>query len=1351
MSHFKYYENDYELAVLEILENTGWTYQCGYDIHREEDKVLLTDDLREYLVRRYGAFTEEEFHELESHITSYTNQSLYRSMKETYRLLQKGYYLHREDGTEPLIEFFDFGDDAENINVFKAVNQFELVEYKKRRPDIVLFINGIPVSVFELKNPADENVSIADAYDQTHIRYAQDIPSLMKFDLINVISDGANTRYGSLFSTYDFYFKWNSTDGTDYSNADGIESIHVLIKGLFNPLTFLNVIHNYVYFPDNSSSNHLVLPKYYQYYGAEKMYEHILAEYAAGSGKGGTYWGATGCGKSYTMLFLSKRLTMSQALHKPTIILLTDRNDLDEQLSSDFENAKEYLVDENSISIRNRKMLKEKLANIESGGIYLMTIQKFSEDVSLLSNRSNIICISDEAHRTQTNTEARYIISESDAKKTYGFAKYLRDSFPNATYVGFTGTPIDSTIRVFGDVVVKYTMKQSLEDGSTVGIARLPGPREVQLDEKLAQACDEYYRLQAEEGANEYQIEQSKRDMTKIKVILGNPDRLDIVVKHFIWHYEKRVEEHSTVNGKAMFVCYDREIAFEVYNRIKAIRPEWFEKKKCAPEYVGQELDRDAMEIEKVKLVCTNGQNDKKELTDLIGDSKYRKTLAKAFKDEKSNFKIAIVVDMWITGFDVPSLDTMYLDKPVETHNLIQTISRVNRVFKGKKEGLIVDYIGLEGAIMSAMKLYNGDLRPVNGVDTSLVVFKDFLDRIIQLMHDFDYSAFFTDTITPLERLTIVQKGVEFVMAVKTRKDNFMGFTQRAKKAFDVCIGHEEITDEEVEYLHYFMCVRSVIYKMTIGDTPDATLMNKKVEEIVNRAISSTYSGKNFSFDERPTDDVQALFSDEFIEQLKRIPYPNTKYQALIKLLKRAIKEFGKTNRLKASEYSKELKKVIDRYNSRNDISIADDVVMDVVDGLSDELEKMFTDLKREMQSFEEMGISYEEKAFYDILIAVADKYNFRQQLEEDKYVFLAKEIMKLVNNKSKYTDWTIRQDIKDELYADVAVLLKKNGYPPITIDDAYDEIMKQVEGYKENHDEEIENGSNSIEPYVYGRSNDNYLEAEASREIVCQHQKMSIYEAVYLLNKDENFEEHVSSKGYIYVDGYFVLPEPEYVTKREGKLHLTDSAVKNISNSAINIQKIYNYEYNASDSLTSFNFVSKLQSDDYDIDPRLVALVPTTSDKNSADKVYSAGAELLINGRKEVEAINRMCSDPYKSLCDCLSDLMSIRGWDSATDFTAATHLSDKTYSRITLDDNNNMKPIRLLTICVGLGLSSRMIQKVFNKSKYRLREFEEPMKTVLYYIDAFPNISVDDINGIIDALNKGKHNNLIPKLGSD
>lgn len=1052
MSNFKYYEDDFENAVIELLcEHPEFEYECGYDIHRKKYDAILFEDIKRYLNNRYGYFSDDEIKQIISYVTHYSNNSLYRSLKETYKIITSSYNFTKQDGTQVAIDFFDF-DNVGN-NIFKCVNQFEFSEYKDRRPDVVIFINGIPVSVFELKNPADDSVSIKDAYDQTHIRYSQDIPSLMKFDFINVLSDGANTKYGALFSSYEFYFKWNSNDGNDYENADGIEGIKTLVKGLFEPKTLLTILKNYIYIPDNSDNNVVILPKYYQYYGAEKMYHNILKEYALKSGKGGTYWGATGCGKSYTMLFLSKRLTMSLELDKPTIILLTDRNDLDEQLSSDFENAKTYLVDENSLSIKNRKMLKGKLENVKSGGIYLMTIQKFSEDISLLSDRNNIICISDEAHRTQTNTGEKITITNTEARKSYGFAKYLRDSFPNATYVGFTGTPVDATLRVFGDIIVKYTMKQALDDGATVKITRINGPREVQLDEKIAEICDKYYELQQKEGANEYQIEQSKKDMSKLKVILGNPDRLDVVVKHFIWHYELRCSENATINQKAMFVCYDREIAFEVYKRIKMLRPEWFEKKLFANEYEGSETSSEDIEIEKVKLICTNGKNDPKEMQEVIGTSEDRKRYAKAFKDVKSNFKIAILVDMWITGFDVPSLDTMYLDKPLETHNLIQTISRVNRVFKGKEEGVIVDYIGLEAALKKAMALYNGDIKPVNGAEVCLAIFKDFMSMIDELMNDCDYSKFFDQSISALERLTIIQTGVEYVLADKNRTDNFMGYTLRAKKAFDICIGHPDIKTREVDRLHYYMCISSVIYKMTIHDTPDATLMNKKIQELVDRAISSTYDGKEFNF-ENSDEDATNIFSDEFLNSIKKIKFSNTRYQALIKLLKKAIKEFGKTNKLKAALFSKKLKAVIDKYNTRNELSEAEEIIEDVVDNLSEELESIFRELKEEKNSFEALGISFDEKAFYDILIEVAEKNKFKDKIEDDKFIYLAKEIKKFVSNKSKYTDWTHRQDIKDELYSDVAVLLRKNGYPPHQpIDDAYDEIMKQVENFKKYED----------------------------------------------------------------------------------------------------------------------------------------------------------------------------------------------------------------------------------------------------------------------------------------------------------
>ena len=1049
-SHFKYFENNFELAVLELLNAANYKYKCGYDIHRENSSIIFDDDFREYM-NRYS-LNDEEYKTVKNYLESIPPQSLYKSSKEVYRRLTKGLDLERQDGSFTHIHFFDVADIEKNF--FRAINQYEFCDsVQVRRPDIIIFINGIPVSVFELKNPADETVNIHDAYQQTTITYAHDIPSLMRFDFINVISDGVNNRYGSLFSDYEFYFKWNSPDGTQYSNSDGVESLKRMIEGLFNHKTILAVLQNYIYFPDNSDKDEVYIPKYYQYYGAEAMFDNIFDVYKnSDSSKGGTYWGATGCGKSLIMLYLAKKISTCAEMSKPTVLLVTDRTDLDEQLADDFENATQFLVDANSRSVENREDLKNSLKDIESGGIYLMTIQKFSEDINLLSSRRNIIIISDEAHRTQTNTRSSYQRRGEQYKKVHPFGECIRNSFPNAIYVGFTGTPIDATLRTFGDVKYKYTMKQSKDDGSTVGIFRLNGPREVQLDEKLAKICDEYYRLLEDAGANPHQIEASKRAMSKIEKILGAPDRLDTIVNHFIQHYEYRCNENSTVNQKAMFVCYNREIAYEVYKRIIALRPEWNIKRKIAPEHEGQDPDTESIEIERVKLVATvNQKKDSPEFKELLGTDEDRKTYAREFKDDKSNFKIAIVVDMWITGFDVPSLDTMYLDKPVETHNLIQTISRVNRVFKGKDQGLIVDYIGLEGSLALAMKLYNGDITPVEHSDVAFVIFKDFMNKVEDLLAGFDYSKFFTTDLSEIDRLLLIQSGGEYVMSIKDRETNFMGFALRIKKAFDICAGDPRMETSDVDKMQYFMCVRSYIYKLIVDGTPDEVLMNRRISELVNKAISSTYDGKPFDFTD--SEEVTDLFSDEFLEKIENIKMPFTKYQALIKLLKKAIKEFGHTNILKATLFSEKLKKIIERYNARNEIELVHDVVEDVMEGLSDELQKLFKELQEEKKSFEAMGITYDEKAFYDILVAVSEKYKFKDKISDEKFIELAKEIKKLVSNKSKYTDWTNRQDIRDELYSDVAKKLYAHGFPPQPIDDAYEEIMKQVENFKKYND----------------------------------------------------------------------------------------------------------------------------------------------------------------------------------------------------------------------------------------------------------------------------------------------------------
>lgn len=762
MSEQNFTESSFENAVLELFQHQGYEYKCGYGLHRANNEILLIDDFKEYLTKRYASLNlqESEISFILYNLLSSRGISLYSTMKATLSVLQNGITLDRSayGMKDEFIEYFDFS--IPDNNVFKVVNQFEVKDAALRRPDIVVFINGIPVSVIELKTVSEEGVKLHSAFEQLTIRYTRDIENLMRFSFISVISDGVNTKCGSIFSDYKHFFSWKSTDGKSYAK-DGVESLTTMISGLFDHATLLNLIQNYIYFPDTSKNNLMILPKYSQYYASELLFQNIKEHMRpSGDGKGGTYFGATGCGKSYTMLFLTRRLVTSPDLNSPTVILLTDRTDLDDQLSSTFEASKEYLIDRNTLNVASREELNEKVKGVTSGGIFLMTVQKFDENVKLLSDRDNIICISDEAHRTQVNLDATLKNDEEGIKKHFGFATYLRNSFPNATYVGFTGTPIDATINVFGPIVAAYKMKQAVDDGSTVGIALLPGPSAVRLDEAKMGIVDRYYADQLSNGTNKYEVNESIKEMSKVRTIIDNDSRLNLIVDHFISHYENRVKEGATVKGKAMFVCYDRNIAYKVYKKIIARRPEWNIPKKTQEDeskLTYSQLNR-LKPVEMVKLVATRGANDEPNLYNLLGSDKYRSELATLFKDENSNFKIAIVVDMWLTGFDCASLDTMYIDKPLEKHTLIQTISRVNRVFEGKDKGLIVDYIGIEASLAKAMQLYSGDINPVSEIEASYVIFKDQMSLIDNLMDGFDYSKF--ESGTDLDRLLTLQKGM---------------------------------------------------------------------------------------------------------------------------------------------------------------------------------------------------------------------------------------------------------------------------------------------------------------------------------------------------------------------------------------------------------------------------------------------------------------------------------------------------------------------------------------------------------------------------------------------------------------
>jgi len=1054
VSTYIFTESSFENAILELFEKAGYEYSCGFDIHRAEDEVLLIDDFKDYLFDRYEDLDlmDDEIELIIHNLLAISETSLYRTMKSTLATLRNGYVLDRSKYNKKnvLIEYFDFEDIETNI--FKAVNQLSVKGSTTRRPDIVVHINGIPVSVFELKTISEEDVKLHDAYEQLNIRYARDIPNLMRFSFVSVISDGANTKCGSLFAKYKHFFPWKSTDGKNYS-GDGIPSLISLINGLFDKQTLLNVINDYIYFPDTSKKELMIVPKYSQYYATELLAKNIVAHQKPESdGKGGTYFGATGCGKSYTMLFLARKLARAEAMRNPTIVLLTDRTDLDDQLSEIFEVSKEYLIDENTFQVPSRKVLNDKVKDVSSGGIFLLTVQKFDEDVGLLTDRTNVVCISDEAHRTQVNLDASLDITESGIRKHYGFAHYLRESFPNATYVGFTGTPIDATINVFGPIVCSYNMKQSVDDGSTVRIKLKKGPSQVRLDDTKLAIVDKYYSDRLAEGTNQYQVNQSIRDMATVRTIVDNDTRLDIVVKHFIDHYEQRVRENSTVCGKAMFVCYDRKIAYKVYRKIvgdgtkenPGLRPEWNIKKKTQldeSKLSAEELNK-LKPVEMIKLVATQGDNDEPDLYNLCGTSEYRNELATLFKNEDSNFKIAIVVDMWLTGFDCECLDTMYLDKPVENHSLIQTVSRVNRVFEGKEEGLIVDYIGIENSLARAMQHYNGDLNPVENVDASYTIFRNQLTLIDELMHGFDYSRF--EHGSDLDRLLTLNEGVEFVQRTNDRETRFMGLTLRMKKAFDLCVGDDRISESDMFKVHFYCAIRSTIFKMSGGEKPDSVRMNEEVKKLVDACITAM----NDFADDIPEDDID-IFSKEYIEAIDKIQYKNTKFKMLIELLKKAIKQYSKTNKLKADEFSKRMKSLVDKYNNRDTTILIsnDDVVNEFIDGITEEARKILDDLCNDANEFKKMGITFEEKAFYDILKAIRDRNGF--EYSEERLISLAKQVKVIVDDKSKYTDWSSKKDIKASLNADIIRLLARNGYPPVTFEDVYAKVLAQVENFK--------------------------------------------------------------------------------------------------------------------------------------------------------------------------------------------------------------------------------------------------------------------------------------------------------------
>lgn len=986
----KFYESEYEKAVVELLSAEGWLYTHGDEVlNRRLDEALIEEDLRAFINAKYKdkGLTPDEVNSIVARLRNTGGSTDYEALYNTVALYRDGFDFVFPDGRAPSfhLDFLDF--DTLKNNIYRVVNQYEMHQGQEVRiPDIMLFINGIPVGIVELKNPTDVNATIRDAHTQITVRYMRDIHNLLKYCAVAVISDGSNSRLGSTVSDYEFFYAWKKVKNED-EPCKGVAELESLVKGALAPKRLLNIIRDFVYFPDHDFAMKKeieVVCRYPQFFATRRLRDNIMLHLRSngGDGKGGTYFGATGCGKTYTMLFLARQLALrcKDKVGSPTVLIIVDREDLETQTGKLFMNSVGFLSNGDVKTFESRDDLAQQLKMRTQGGVYITTIQKFSEQTGLLSERSNIICISDEAHRSQNNTGSKLKIvdrkkgEEENLKAqkeqklgafiTYGFAKFLRDALPNATYVGFTGTPIDETIHVFGGVVDKYTMRQAKEDGITCDIKYDPRLVRVNLDPEQTQLIEQYYKRCEEEGAKSEDVDMSKMEMSSLNEILGHPDRLDRMARDIISYWNKRLEDQPDQLQKAMIVCSDRTIAFNLYKILIKHRPEWGEAVKALDESKFTEEQLRTMEaVPYVNIVATRDKNDPREMYDLLGDKQHRKNLDRLIKDESSNFHIAIVVDMWITGFDVPSLTVLFNDKPLQKHTLIQTISRVNRVYPGKDCGVIVDYLGIHENMLQAMKKYGGDSGEDNlGLDDVRLAYEAFLNELKilkQITHGFDFAPFFGDN--PLARLQCLQDAVEYLLMEETKGVVYEGnlkpttaykaHVRRLKAAYNICNPAGMLTDEEVAWAQLFMGVYSYLVKIT-DSHHDVESMNRVVEQMVKEALSC--GAVETIFDMKGEIDI---YGDDFLKEMEDVRLPCTKFELLAKMLRKAIKEYSKTNKTRADHFQKLLQATLDEYHNRDNFTFVNNVarqavtptvgmVEDKIAELTDRLKGIFTALQ---------------------------------------------------------------------------------------------------------------------------------------------------------------------------------------------------------------------------------------------------------------------------------------------------------------------------------------------------------------------------------------------------------------------
>ena len=1097
----RYCESEYEYAFIGFLEREDWIYSSGNNISRTTKRdVLIADDFKKFISASNPDLTENEIAQILDNVRLVGAESDFATLHKVYGWMVDGIQFTPQDGLARMIPLIDF--DNPKRNCFRVVNQL-VVEYTNngqrvnRRPDVLLYVNGMPLCIIELKNPADDKATVYDAWEQINKRYWRDIPHLLHYCPLACISDGVKTRLGTVRTPYEHFYAWRRVNDGDKVSTMPFAETETMIKGVYSPERFLEIFRDYIYFQDRiyDSSEMEIVCRYPQFFAARLLKQSIINSVVTGSGKGGTYFGATGCGKTFTMAFLARQLALRctdiPEIGSPTIIMIVDREELQKQGAKLFTKSKEFLnLGEVSV-FKNRQQLREELGLRQSGGFYICTIQKFcdreEDKIGLINERQNIICFSDEAHRTQLE-HSRKIQFSKDADENMKamvskpYAKVLKEAFPKATFVGFTGTPIAETYQTFGEEIDRYTMDQSVADGLTVSIKYHPRIAKVLLDKEKAKLIEDYYKKCADDGATPEDIEASKRAMSSMEIILEEPSRLERLATDIHDHYVSSCACDPDRIQKAMIVCSNRKIAYALLQKFKDKYPEWFEEKKYPD---GIPITEDEARLLKpmpyIAMVSSVGSNDEPDMYNYLGgtrNDKRSEELDAAFKQEKSNFRIVIVVDMWITGFDVPCLTYLYNDKPLKKHLLIQTISRVNRVYPGKDYGMVIDYIGIRDNMREAMKVYGGDTSvapTTDDVEQATTVFREELEILKSLFTDYDLTPFLDPECEPITRYSLLAKAAEYVF-VSTQelqtegnkgskkvsfKTYFLKTVKRMRTAFDICQPSGNLGEEESALAQCFMAIAGFVRKMSGTSEVDTETMNRAVSKMVEEALK--YNQVESVLESGEEEDI---FSPEYFEKLSDVKMPATKLELLVKMLRKQIKEYGKVNQLAAKSFQEMLEKTIAEYHERRKHLTAEEAgeaqeqaSEDIIKTATEQALAILEQMNENRESFRKIGLTFEEKAFYDILVALRDQYNFEYGMDKevdgivinDKCKILAQKVKEIIDTKSSFADWLNNQNVRNQLKLDIKICLVKNGYPPQYSPEVFNKVMEQVENFEEH------------------------------------------------------------------------------------------------------------------------------------------------------------------------------------------------------------------------------------------------------------------------------------------------------------